>query len=232
MSAEPEGGGTPRQGAAEGVAAVLFDMDGLLVDTEPLWFETEAAIMARMGGVWSEADQRRLVGGALERSVAYMRAHAPRPAGPAQVARWMVDGMAALVRQRGAALMPGAEALLAEVTRAGLPHALVTSADRAIMEAVIETAGLAFPVTVCGQDVRRRKPDPEPYLRAASLLGADPRRCVALDDSPSGVASAAAAGCAVIAVPSVPLTRPDGALVVSSLAELDLSRLAAAASRR
>ena len=94
--------------------------------------------------------------------------------------------------------------LLAEVAAAGIPHALVTSAEREIMDAVLRGIGVHFPATVCAADVTRGKPDPEPYLRAAALLAAEPRRCVALEDSPNGVASAHAAGCAVIAVPSVP----------------------------
>jgi len=208
-----------------GLAAVLFDMDGLLVDSEPLWFETECAIMARMGSPWTRADQEALIGGSLTHSVGYMRAAAARPAPPGVVARWMVEDMAARVRERGVPLKPGAAPLLAEVAAAGLPSALVTSAERPVMAAVLAVTGLAFTVTICGGDVTRNKPDPEPYRRAAGLLGADPRRCVALDDSPSGVASAEGAGCAVVAVPSVPLAAQPGRVVVESLAAVSLAAL-------
>jgi HAD superfamily hydrolase (TIGR01509 family) len=230
-------GGSPRGNApaaplgsppvASGLQAVLFDMDGLLVDSEPLWFETESAVMARMGSDWTPADQEHLIGGSLTHSVGYMLGKAARPATPAQVARWLVDGMAALVRQRGVPLRPGAARLLAEVSAAGLPHALVTSAERAVMAAVLQVTGLSVTATVCGDDVRERKPDPEPYLRAAALLGAEPARCVALDDSPPGVASAEAAGCRVIAVPSVPVPGRPGRLTVGSLTEVDLATLRA-----
>lgn len=214
-----------RRSPAGGLQAVLFDMDGLLVDSEPLWFETERAVMARMGGTWTRADQEHLIGGALAHSVGYMRSRAARPAPPEVVAHWLVDGMAALVRERGLPLKPGAAPLLAQIASAGLPTALVTSSERAIMKVALEVTGLAFAATVCGADVSRSKPDPEPYLLAASLLGADPRRCVALDDSPAGVASAEAAGCAVVAVPSVPMPARPGRTLVASLTEVDLAAL-------
>jgi HAD superfamily hydrolase (TIGR01509 family) len=216
----------PPPGSLPGeLQAVLFDMDGLLVDSEPLWFETERAVMARMGGTWTQADQERLIGGSLAHSVGYMRARAARPAPPEVVARWMVEGMAALIRTRGVPLKPGAGALLAETAAAGIPAALVTSAEPAVMAAVLAVTGLSFATTVCGSDVTRSKPHPEPYLRAAQRLGAEPGRCVALDDSPTGVASAEGAGCVVIAVPSVPIPPRPGRVMVPSLARLNLAML-------
>lgn len=212
-------------GAAGVLQAVLFDMDGLLVDSEPLWFEVETQIMARMGSPWTVADQQYLIGGALDRSAAYMQGKAARPASREDIGRWLTGGMTDLIRAHGVTMLPGAAELLAEVARAGIPHALVTSAERPIMNAVIEAIGVTFPVTVCAADVTAGKPDPEPYLRAAALLGVDPGRCVALEDSPSGIASAEAAGCAVIAVPSVPPPQRPGRLTVTSLREVDLATL-------
>jgi HAD superfamily hydrolase (TIGR01509 family) len=217
-----------------GLRAVLFDMDGLLVDSEPLWFEAERSVMARMGGPWTEADQQQLMGGTLTHSVGYMRSRAQRPAEPELIGAWLLDTMAALIAERGVRLMPGAAGLLAELGAAGIPRALVTSAQRRIMDAVLASTGLAFAITVCAEDVRRSKPDPEPYLRAAALLGEAPGGCVVLEDSPRGVAAAQAAGCPVIAVPSMPLPtgkagtgRPHapGRMVVASLHEVDLARL-------
>jgi HAD superfamily hydrolase (TIGR01509 family) len=208
-----------------GLQAVLFDMDGLLVDSEPLWFETERVVMARMGSDWTDADQEHLIGGSLPRSVGYMLGKAARPVAPEVLAHWMVDGMARLIRERGVPFKPGAERLLAEVAAAGVPSALVTSAERVIMAAILEVTGIRVTVTVCAEDVSHSKPDPEPYQRAAKLLGTDPGCCVALDDSPSGVASAEAAGCVVIAVPSVPLPPRPGRLTAASLAEVNLARL-------
>jgi HAD superfamily hydrolase (TIGR01509 family) len=211
-----------------GLRAALFDMDGLLVDSEPLWFEAECSVMATLGGPWSRADQVALTGGSLEHSAGYMAARALRAAEPALIGKWLLDTMAALIAERGVPLMAGAAGLLAELAAAGIPMALVTSAQRRIMDAVIASTGLAFGVTVCAEDVSRGKPDPEPYLRAAAALGQAPAGCVALEDSPRGIASAQAAGCPVIAVPSVPLpaalgTAQPGRAVVTSLREVDLA---------
>lgn len=101
------------------------------------------------------------------------------------------------------------------------------------MEAVLDRLEVRFPVTVCGDDVSRSKPDPEPYLLAAAKVGAAPRQCVALEDSPNGVAAAEAAGCLTVAVPSlVPIPSADGRMVVRSLTELSLARLQALAAAR
>jgi HAD superfamily hydrolase (TIGR01509 family) len=214
---------------------VLFDMDGLLVDSEPLWFEVEQDVMARLGGEWTPADQQALVGGSLGKSVSYLLSRARDPAGrrPAheEVARWLVDGMAALLASRDVVPLPGAVELITSVRAAELPYALVTSSERVIADAILRTLArydVTFEVIVSGADVRHPKPDPEPYLLAASLLGADPACCVALEDSPNGVASARAAGCATVAVPGLaPIPDLDGVLVVRSLAELDLPTLRA-----
>jgi HAD superfamily hydrolase (TIGR01509 family) len=207
---------------------VLFDMDGLLVDTEPLWFEVESAVMARLGGSWGDADQQALVGGSLRRTLDYLLARATRPASRQDVARWMVAGMVELISTRPVPALPGARELLDQVAAAGIPYALVTSSERPVMEAVLDRLQVRFPVTVCGDDVTSSKPDPEPYLLAAAKVGAEPRQCVALEDSPNGVAAAEAAGCATVAVPSlVPIPAAPGRLVLGSLAELSLSRLRA-----
>jgi len=218
---EPAGPAGPRK-----LQGVLFDMDGLLVDSEPLWFEVECAVMARLDGRWSEADQQALIGGSLPRTVSYLLARASRPASPEDVGRWLVEGMTSLLMSRPLTMLPGAGELLAEVRAAGIPHALVTSSERPVMEAVLRQLGVSFTATVCADDVTRGKPDPEPYLRAASLLGADPRACVALEDSPNGVASAEAAGCRLIAVPSlVPIHARDGRTIAASLSQVNLARL-------
>jgi HAD superfamily hydrolase (TIGR01509 family) len=208
-----------------GLGAVLFDMDGLLVDSEPLWFEAERTVMARLGSPWTPADQHHLLGSTLERGVAYMLGKAARPADPALVGHWLVEAVTGLVTTRGVPLLPGAAELLAEVAAAGVARALVTSAQRRFMTAVLAATGLEFALTVCGEDVSRGKPDPEPYLRAAALLGEPPGSCVVLEDSATGIAAAEAAGCPVIAVPSVPLPPRPGRPVARSLAEVDLPRL-------
>ena len=196
-------------------------MDGLLVDSEPLWLEAETAVMARLGADWTTADQVQLLGGSLDRTVRYLLSKATRPASPGQVAEWLMSGIAELAHDRGVPLRPGARELLAEVAAAGLPHALVTGSERRFMDVVLARTGLRFDALVCADDVSVTKPDPEPYLLAAKLLGTDPARCYALEDSPNGVASAEAAGCRVIAVPSlVPIEPAPGRTVVRSLTEL------------
>ena len=213
----------PRRPAA--LRAVLFDMDGLLVDSEPLWFEVERAVMARLGGQWGEADQEALIGGSLDRTVSWLLAKAAVPASRDDVARWLVAEMAALIGARGLPLQPGAGPLLAVLHAAGVPCALVTASSRAIMEAVLKATALSFSVTVCGEDVRRGKPDPEPYLLAADRLGVPPAGCVVLEDSPTGIAAARAAGCPVIAVPSVPVPPGPGLVTVGSLEEVGFDLL-------
>lgn len=214
----------------DGLEAVLFDLDGLLVDTEPLWFETEAEVMARLGAPWSPQDQQQLLGGSIENTIRYLLAKATRPATPAEVARWMMDGMLSRAAAGRVTVKPGARELLDAVAAEGLPHALVTSSQREFAQTVLGGAGFRFPVTVCREDVARTKPDPEPYRLGAKLLGADPARCVALEDSPNGVLSATEAGCAVIAVPSlVPIPPAARRLVAASLTEVTLATLRAVA---
>jgi HAD superfamily hydrolase (TIGR01509 family) len=209
----------------------LFDMDGLLVDTEPLWLETETEVMARLGASWSAADQEALLGGSMDRTVAYLLAKANRPASPEQVEQWMMGGMLERVAAGRVIVRPGARELLAEVAAAGVAHALVTSSEREFTEAVLASTGLRFPVVVTGDDVTAHKPDPQPYLLAARLLGVDPARCVALEDSPNGVASATAAGCRVIAVPSLlPIQPAPGRVIAQSLSEVNLKGLGLPAS--
>ena len=210
------------------LAAVLFDMDGLLVDSEPLWFEAEKAVMERLDGDWTHADQLALFGGSLRRSAGYLLSRGRREATVDEVASWLVGTMAGLVTERELPLMPGAIDLLGQVRAAGLPAALVTSSERVIADAVLARLaghGVEFGTTVCAEDVRNHKPHPEPYQRAASLLGADPAGCVALEDSPNGAASAASAGCRVVAVPSlVPIAPvPGRRMVVPALTEVSLA---------
>ena len=206
--------------------AVLFDMDGLLVDTEPLWLETETAVMARLGAPWTPQDQQALLGGSMQRTVSYLLGKATRPVPPETVARWMLDGMLDRARDGRVMVRPGARELVAEVAAAGVPYALVTSSQRRFADAVLAVTGMTFPVTVCGEDVTATKPDPEPYLLAAKLLDADPARCVALEDSPNGVASVAAAGCRVLVVPSLlPIPPAPGRVVLGSLRDVTLATL-------
>lgn len=211
-----------------GLQAVLFDMDGLLVETEHLWFEVEAAVMARLGGSWEPADQLVLVGGSLERSCRYMLDRAGVDLPWQTVGRWLVEGMAQRLAD-GVAPRPGALELLGSVEAAGVPRALVSSSQRVLVDAVLADVGAhRFAFSVSGDDVTRMKPDPEPYRTAVRRLRAAAGRCVVLEDSPTGVAAGEAAGCYVVAVPSVaPIPARPGRTVVPSLTGLTVDDLAA-----
>jgi HAD superfamily hydrolase (TIGR01509 family) len=120
-------------------------------------------------------------------------------------------------------LQPGALRLIKELDDASVPRALVSSSARVLIDAALDGLALSFDVVVAGDAVSHNKPHPEPYLTAAKLIGADPRDCVALEDSPTGAASATAAGCVVIAVPSVTAIDPaERRVVVPSLDQVDL----------
>ncbi|MEW2359540.1 HAD family phosphatase [Spirillospora sp. NPDC029432] len=213
--------------AGEGLQAVLFDMDGLLVDSERLWLEAETETMEWLGGTWSQEQQEHLVGGSLDIAVAYMLELTGADVPPAEVGRRMMDAM--LERLSACVpMMPGAKELLAEIRAAGVPAALVSSSHRALLEPALDAMGREhFALSVAGDEVSRTKPDPEPYLTAVARLGAVPERCVVLEDSPNGVAAAEAAGCVTVAVPNVlPVPPAPGRTVVGSLREVDLQRLA------
>jgi HAD superfamily hydrolase (TIGR01509 family) len=208
--------------------AVFFDMDGLLVDSERVWLEIETEVMARLGAEWTAEHQAHLVGGSMERTVGYMLAVSGSDESPEAIESWMSGGMVARLSQ-GVQVMPGASELLDALRAEGVPVGLVTSSLRDIADAVLKSVGRdRFDVVVTAGDVTRTKPDPEPYLTAAGLLGVEPVRCVVLEDSPNGVAAATAAGCAVVAVPSVlPIDPAPGRLVVSSLTEVGVADLRA-----
>ena len=206
--------------------AVLFDMDGLLIDSEPLWFEVETDVMTRLGGEWTPADQAALLGSSLDPAVRYFLERARVPADPAQVREWMVGGIVAKVLEHGVKIMPGAAELVTAVAASGLPYALVTSSQRRFVDAVLAQTGLRFPVVVTGSDVRRGKPDPEPYLLATRRLGVPPSCSLVLEDSRTGVTAAEAAGCFVVAVPTLGGIDPGpGRWVRQSLQGVDVAWL-------
>lgn len=219
---------TARNPGAARLEAVAFDMDGLLVDSEPLWFQAETLVMQRLGGTWGEGDQHVLVGGSMAATVGYLLSKGTRPAQPAVVANWLIEAMVALLATGPVPVLPGALELVAEARAAGLPYALVTSSEAEVVDAVLSRLDVDFPVIVCAADVSHVKPDPEGYLLAAAKLGVDPRQCIALEDSLNGVTAAEAAGYRTVAVPSVvPVPDGPGRLVLDSLAGVSLAHLRA-----
>ena len=215
------------------LAALLFDMDGLLVDTEPVWTVAEVELAERLGGGWTPELKASIVGTRLETAVPRILVGLGLVPDPALVARTMQDLLDRMVELYASDLvpLPGALALLAEARAAGIPVALVSSSYRVLVQAVLDRlAPVAFDLVLAGDEVRRAKPHPEPYLTACASLRVDPAAAVVLEDSPTGIASGEAAGCAVVAVPSVPGVHvPPGPrrLVTASLLDVDLSRLRA-----
>ncbi|GAA3799146.1 MULTISPECIES: HAD family phosphatase [Amycolatopsis] len=190
----------------DGLAAVLWDMDGTLVDSEKLWDVALYECAEWLGGTLSTEQRLTLVGSNMDATAGFLltvTGHEPTAAAVAETGAWIRDRTANLFADE-LPWRPGAREALTAVRRAGVPSALVTSTERSLTELALDTIGREFfDVTVCGDEVDGlNKPHPEPYLRAARLLGADPARCVAVEDSPPGAASAAAAGCVVLVVPN------------------------------
>jgi HAD superfamily hydrolase (TIGR01509 family) len=203
-------------------AAVLFDMDGLLIDTEPLWFEVETQILADLGATWDASDHANLVGSSSAVASSFISEKSAGRATPGEIADELLLRMAKRLRDTPP-LLPGADRFIKELDDAGVPRALVSSSARLLIDAALEGLALTFDVIVAGDAVSHNKPHPEPYLQAARLLRVDARDCLALEDSPTGAASATAAGCVVIAVPSVTDIDPaERRVVVPSLDQVNL----------
>ncbi len=217
-------------------AAVLFDMDGLLIDSEPLWTVAEREIAAELGGEFTPAIKAAMIGQALPTAVPLLLAGldtpASRAADPVAIAERLLARIAELFAEE-LPLQPGARDLLELVRRHGIPTALVSSSYRLLVDTALTVLGSdAFDVTVAGDEVPAAKPAPDPYLLAAEWLGADPARCVVLEDSAAGMHSALAAGCRCILVPTFPPDElPDGVDVHPTLERVDLVALVHAAGR-
>jgi HAD superfamily hydrolase (TIGR01509 family) len=187
------------------LAAVLWDMDGLLVDTEPVWTIAEEELAVQLGGVWSNQLKAAIVGTRLDVAVPTILEHYGHEATPTAVAEassWLLTRMVDLYAT-SVTVLPGALELLASLAAAGIPQALVSSSYRSLVDSVLTHGFGPFAMTLAGDEVVHGKPHPEPYLTAATRLGVDPRDCVVLEDSSAGVLSAEGAGCAAVAVPSV-----------------------------
>ena len=214
------------------LASVLFDMDGTLLDSEKLWDIALDDLATWLGGSLSSTARDRMVGSSMGRSVAILHADLGVEADPESSACFLTDRMAELLAT-DLIWRPGAAEFLAAVHATGLPTALVTATHRRLTDIALATIGPEnFTVTVCGDEVPRPKPYPDPYLQATRLLGVPPARSVVIEDSPLGVTAAEAAGCIVIAVPSeVPIDPAPTRTIWDSLVGrtvADLERLARA----
>ena len=199
-------------------AAVLWDMDGTLVDTEPYWISAEHAIVEEHGGVWSEEYAHELVGNDLMVSAEFIRAHSPVTLTPVEIVEELLRRVIVQVREH-VPWRPGARELLAALGSEGVPCVLVTMSWRSLADAVVDALPEGtFTALVTGDEVEHGKPHPEPYLAAARLLGVDVADCIAIEDSPTGVRSAVDAGVPTLAVPHVvPVPLMAGSVQVPSL---------------
>lgn len=204
------------RGGVTSYAAVLWDLDGTIVDTEPLWMAAEHELAASHGKIWTEEDALRLVGNSLIVSGEYIRDRLEIDLSAEQIVDYLVERLAAALRDH-IEWRPGARELIQELDALGVPQALVTMSYAAIAEPV--ASALPFAAVVTGDAVARPKPFPDPYLLAAEKLGVDPGKCLAIEDSATGAASATAAGCDVLAVPHfVNVPEADRRVQISTLA--------------
>jgi HAD superfamily hydrolase (TIGR01509 family) len=210
-------------------AAVLFDMDGTLVDSEKMWTVSLHDTAAWLGGTMSPEARDAVVGSNMARTMDILFRDLGLPLDTERMA-----GTAGYLTTRtgelfaeGLTWRPGAREALAMVAGAGIRAALVTNTERALTERALDTIGREhFAASVCGDEVPRGKPDPDPYLRAAHLLGVAPVECLAVEDSPTGALAAQRAGVPVLVVPcDVAVPGGPGRVLRDSLTGLTLADL-------
>ena len=183
------------------LSAVLWDMDGTLVDTEPYWMAAETPLVESYGGTWSHEQALRLVGLGLEDSARIFQDAGVRMSVDGIIDHLTDDVMSRLALT-GVPFRPGARELLASLRQAGIKTGLVTMSMRRMATTVVDLIDFdAFDVIIAGDDSTRPKPFPDPYLQACEALGVTPEQTVAIEDSPNGLRSAVASGASVIGVP-------------------------------
>ena len=204
--------------AADLPAAVFWDMDGTLVDTEPYWINAEHSIVEEAGGVWNDEYAHQLVGNDLMVSAEFIRDNSPVTLAPVEIVEDLLRRVIAQVAEH-VPWRPGAIELLTALRAAGVPNALVTMSWRSLADAVVAALPEGtFAAVITGDEVEHGKPHPEPYLAAARALGVEVTDCIAIEDSPTGVRSAVAAGVPTLAVPHVvPVPIIAGAVQAPSL---------------
>jgi HAD superfamily hydrolase (TIGR01509 family) len=207
-------------------AAILWDMDGTLVDTEPYWIDAEFALAEAYGGTWSREHALNLVGNDLIESGRYIREHMGIDLEPSLIVEELLDRVIAAV-ETAVPWRPGAVELLADLQQRGVPCALVTMSYRRFVAPILAALPEGtFAEVITGDGVLHGKPHPEPYLKAARALGVDPADCLAIEDSNTGARSAEAAGCTVLVVPNHVPVLPGGRRVFAdSLEDVDAEQL-------
>jgi HAD superfamily hydrolase (TIGR01509 family) len=212
--------------------AVVYDLDGVLVDSEAVWDEARRAVVGETGGRWREDATREMMGMSAPEWSRYLHDRLGVPLEPAEINDRVVEALLASYR-RELPLIPGAVRAVRRLA-AHWPLGLASSANRPVIDAVLRAAGLtsSFAATVSSEEVARGKPSPDVYLAAARALGVDPHRAAAVEDSTNGLKSAAAAGMAVIAVPDARFPPSADALQLADLVIDSLNELTVAAVQR
>jgi HAD superfamily hydrolase (TIGR01509 family) len=206
--------------------AVFFDMDGLMVDSEPEWFLSEIEVTKPFGYTWLETDQIACLGGPLSKVGQYMFDKCGHQNSPEYFTQTLIDTQVA--RMRGnTPTMPGAVKLVRELQSYGVKTALVSASPRNIVDAVLDNLGHdLFPFSISSDDVVKTKPDPEAYLKAADMSGTNISNCLVFEDSITGMSAAIASGAYLIAVPHlVSIEESPRVRVIRSLEQLSFSKL-------
>jgi HAD superfamily hydrolase (TIGR01509 family) len=206
--------------------AVFFDMDGLMVDSEPEWLQSEIEVTAAFGYSWLEEDQVACLGGPLTKVGQYMFDKCGQKQSPEFFTQTLIDTQVA--RMRGnTPTMPGAIELVRELQLHGVKTALVSASPRNIVDAVLDNLGHdLFPFSISSDDVAVTKPDPECYLKAASMSGSKISNCLVFEDSITGMTAAKASGAYLIAVPHlVSVAESERVRTIKSLEQLSYSKL-------
>ena len=184
-------------------SAVLWDMDGTLIDSEPYWMNSEGAFARENNTVWTKQDGLSLVGMSLYDSSKIIKEKVGSNLEPEQIIQKLTDEVTAQLKQK-VIWRPGAKELLTMLRRENIKTALVTMSMHRMAQQVVDAIGFdAFDVIVAGDDVRQGKPHPEAYLKAAELLGVRPEDCVAFEDSNTGLRSAEAAGTKAVGIKNI-----------------------------
>jgi HAD superfamily hydrolase (TIGR01509 family) len=206
--------------------AVFFDMDGLMVDSEPEWLQSEKDVTAPFGYMWLEADQIACLGGPLTKVGQYMFEKCGHQESPQYFTQTLIDTQVA--RMRGnTPTMPGALELVRELQSQGIKTALVSASPRNIVDAVLDNLGHdLFPFSISSDDVTETKPNPEAYVKAATMSGSEITNCLVFEDSLTGMNAAIASGAYLIGVPHlVSIRESERVRVIKSLQQMSYTKL-------
>lgn len=195
---------------ANNFAAVIFDMDGLLVDSETIWYKAEDQFIQSFGHVYTEMAREAIVGRRMDEFMGILKDYYSLPGTVESLCKNLEDRLLRLIPQEVKA-QPGAAEVIAYVVDRAIPHAIASSSSTVIINATLESQGWSghFALRCSADDDANGKPAPDVYLRAANNLGVDPAACVALEDSPNGARAATAAGMTCYAVPDLFHSSPD-----------------------